>query len=170
MYFNIKWRSINSLELESYFSWARKATLLSKLECWRRTQCSFVSRLSANSVSKLIFSSEWFCFLSWARINFISVSKHLRLLESTASSSISSTRGLLLWALSCLVSFDVSRSGRFEPTSFLGCSSDSSLFLYGEYAFEVADDTLYTFSTWKILWVAVGTLILRAMMVDKSSY
>jgi hypothetical protein len=33
VYFNIKWRSINSFELESYFSWAKKATLLSKLEC-----------------------------------------------------------------------------------------------------------------------------------------
>ena len=118
-YLHFKSRSINSFETSS--CWARKPKWLSKLECCNSMLWSCESRLCPNSVRMLICSSSSDCFLSDERMIFTRVSKHLKLLESIASST-SFDLSLFCWRLSNIVTLEVSNSFLFDPRSFFDWS------------------------------------------------
>ena len=165
-------RSLRMSSLETCFSWARKPTWLSRLECCKSMLCSEESRLWPRAVRMSIYSSWWVRFLSEERINLTRFSRHLKLLESMASST-SLPLNLLFWYTSCWLSCDVSKSLRFEPRIFRGCSLitahyGSSILRLGEKLVGVLVDCV-TRSTWKIFIGAFGYISFRATLTDKSS-
>lgn len=133
-YLHFKSRSITSLE--TYSCYARKPRWLSKLECCRSMLWSEDSRVCPSSAKMLICSSSCVSFLSDDRIILTRLSKHLKLLESIASSTSFVFSLLHCWLFSNGTMLEVSNSLLFDPRSFLGWSLkphyEPSFLLFGE--------------------------------------
>ena len=120
-YLHLKSGSISSLD--TCFYWARKPTWLSKLECYSNMLLSDERSWWPNSVRIYIWSSWWVYLRSDERIIFTRASRHLKLLESIASSvSLLGLNLLLLGQLSYYGSYEVSNKRLLDPRSFLGFS------------------------------------------------
>ena len=138
--------------------------------------CSWESNLCPSAVRILICSSWCVYFRSEERINLTSISRHLKLLESMASSTSFYLNLLFCKQWSNYVTFEVSKRRLFEPRSFLPCSFgcsfigqwDSSCFLWGEIPGDIGL-LFVTFSIVKIFLGTAGILNFWATLNDKSS-
>jgi len=167
-YLHLRSRRISSFD--TCFCWARKPTWLSKLECWSNILCSWDSNLWPSAVRILICYSWCVCFRSVESISLTSISRHLKLLESMASSTSFALN--LLFCYCCIhwsnyATFEVSNSLLFEPRSFLPGSFiigwwssftigqwESSFLLLGE----IAEDPGLLWETLCVMKIFLGTI------------